>query len=53
MTQHNTIMKQSSYYAYCSAWVVSYNFQPYMSPSRMILLTSAADSAVRAGIVFG
>lgn len=50
MTQHTTIMTLSSYYAYCSAWCVA---NQTATAEQVQIFTSMADSAVRAGIVFG
>lgn len=50
MTQYNTNMRQSSYYAYCDAWVVCFEDS---ASDQIDMDIALAESAVRAGIVFG
>jgi len=52
MTQYNTNMRQSSYYAYCDAWVVCFE-DSASDQIDMDMDIVLAESAVRAGIVFG
>lgn len=52
MTQHSTNMSLSSYYAYCNAWVVCFS-KDRGEADCIEMDVSCADSAVRAGIVFG
>lgn len=52
MTQYNTNMSLSSYYAYCNAWVVCFAMDRRESEC-IEMDVFCAESAVRSGIVFG